>query len=113
MLKNLSPTDKNIFYKYLIYTIQKIRLSMRSMKILLDIDDTSLIYNKEIKQCEEHPQLRRLIEEHTVILYSGNPDIKMYAKKWKANGYILKAEDKIPKADILHYNNHRRLLLPE
>lgn len=78
---------------------------MRSMKILLDIDDTSLIYNKETKQYEEHPQLRRLFKNHTIILYSGNPDIKMYAEKWKTNGYILKAEDKIPEADILIDND--------
>lgn len=75
------------------------------MKILLDIDDTSLIYNKKIKKYEEHPKLRRLIEEHMVILYSGNPEIKMYAEKWKTNGYILKAEDKLPKADVLIDND--------
>ncbi len=75
------------------------------MKILLDIDDTALIYNKELKIYEEHPRLHELISKHTIILFSGNPDIDKYYKQWKTKGFIPKGGFDFPKADVLIDNN--------
>lgn len=77
-----------------------------NIKILLDIDDTALLYDKKKKVWLEHPQLRNLIENFNVILYSGNPAIEDYHLKWKTNGFILKAEDCTPKADVLIDNDY-------
>jgi hypothetical protein len=75
------------------------------MKILLDIDDTALIYNKKLKVYKEHKRLRELLLKHHVVLYSGNPDIELYYNKWGAKGYLSKGVDYIPKADVLIDNN--------
>ena len=75
------------------------------MKILLDIDDTALIYNKKLKAYEEHKRLMELLLKHYVVLYSGNPDIELYYNKWGAKGYLSKGSDYIPKADVLIDNN--------
>jgi biotin-(acetyl-CoA carboxylase) ligase len=71
------------------------------MKILLDIDDTSLILKDGSTNYQEHPRLSELIETHQVFLYSGNTEIEKYYKKWKTKGYISKSADEYPKADVL------------
>lgn len=76
------------------------------MKILLDIDDTSLLTNDSGKTWSVHPMLSQLISEHHVVLYSGNPDIAYYAKEWKAHGYISKGQPTHPKADVLIDNDY-------
>ena len=75
------------------------------MKILLDIDDTALITKDKGKTWTEHKLLHQLIREHTVILYSGNPDIAEYSKKWKTSGFIPKGSDSFPTADVLIDND--------
>jgi len=75
------------------------------MKILLDIDDTALITKDRGKTWNEHPRLTELISSYTVYLYSGNPDIYEYYKKWKTAGYIPKGNDHIPVADVLIDND--------
>lgn len=76
------------------------------MKILLDIDDTSLLYDRESAVWREHPRLKELIAGHEVYLYSGNPDISEYCAKWRTKGYISKWSDTVPKADVLIDNNY-------
>ena len=71
------------------------------MKILLDIDDTSMIINPKTRQYEEHPKLRDVLSNYEVYLYSGNPEIAEFHKKWKTKGYISKESDTYPKADVL------------
>ena len=75
------------------------------MKILLDIDDTAIIYNKKLQTWEEHKRLKELFEKHDVVLFSGSPDIELYYKKWEAKGFIPKGSNHIPKADVLIDNN--------
>ncbi len=75
------------------------------MKILLDIDDTALIYDKKTKEWKEHPRLNEIINRHEVLLYSGNPDIEKYFEKWKVTGYFPKLSERIPRADVLIDNN--------
>lgn len=75
------------------------------MKILLDIDDTALIYNKSQKEYLEHPRLDELLDNNEVILYSGNSDIAEYYKKWRVKGFIAKSSDSTPTADILIDND--------
>lgn len=75
------------------------------MKILLDIDDTALLTKDRGKTWFEHPRLAELINSHRVVLYSGNPDIEEYYKKWKTAGYIPKYSAGIPTADVLIDNN--------
>lgn len=75
------------------------------MIILLDIDDTALISNDKGKTYNEHPKLRKLLSEYSVVLYSGNPDIRLYYEKWGAAGFIAKGDDKIPEADVLIDND--------
>lgn len=75
------------------------------MKILLDIDDTALISNDRGKTYNEHPRLHELISKHTVILFSGNPDIEKYHNKWKTKGFIPKGGFEFPIADVIIDNN--------
>ena len=75
------------------------------MKILLDIDDTSLISKDKGKTWNEHPRLIELINSETVYLFSGNPDIDKYAKRWNVKGFYPKGNDFIPKAEILIDND--------
>lgn len=75
------------------------------MKILLDIDDTALITNDKGKTWKKHPLLEKLISEHRVFLYSGNPEIDNYSKEWKTAGFIPKGSDTFPKADVLIDND--------
>lgn len=41
------------------------------MKILLDIEDTSLILDKKTLSYYEHPRLQELFSKYTMILFSG------------------------------------------
>lgn len=75
------------------------------MKILLDIDDTALISKDRGKTYHEHPRLHELISNHTVILFSGNPDVEIYHHKWKTKGFIPKGGFDFPTADVLIDNN--------
>lgn len=76
------------------------------MKILLDIDDTAIISEDKGKTYYEHPLLKDLLSKYDVVLFSGNPDIFNYYKKWKAKGYIAKGSDTFPKADVLIDNDY-------
>lgn len=75
------------------------------MKTLLDIDDTALISADKGKTWEEHFRLKDLIKEHSVYLYSGNPDIENYATLWKVKGYFPKGNDYITEGDVLIDND--------
>lgn len=75
------------------------------MKILLDIDDTALITKDRGITWKEHPKLMELIGSYSVFLYSGNPQIAVYAGKWKTVGFIPKGSSFIPKADVLIDND--------
>ena len=77
-----------------------------SLKILLDIDDTALITKDQGKTWIEHPKLWELISSYDVYLYSGNPDIEAYSRKWRTKGYIPKASNYCPQADVLIDNNY-------
>jgi hypothetical protein len=77
-----------------------------NLKILLDIDDTALIYNEKKKMYEEHPRLMELIRNHTVVLYSGNPRIEDFYLKWRTSGFIPKGSDYLPKADVFIDNDY-------
>lgn len=68
--------------------------------ILLDLDNTSLIYNKD-GTYSEHPKLRLLLRHYRVILYSARDDIEDFAKRWDVP-YIWKGyDDLFPQADFL------------
>ena len=71
------------------------------MKILLDIDDTALITTDNGKTWIEHPRLKELLNKHTVILYSANPDIENYYSKWDTKGFFPKGTHAVPKGDVL------------
>ena len=75
------------------------------MKVLLDIDDTALIYNKKKKIWEEHPRLHELIKKHSVFLYSGNEKLEYYYALWKTKGFIPKGLPNMSSADVLIDNN--------
>ena len=77
------------------------------MKILLDIDDTAIITKDRGKTWNEHPRLKELIAKHDVVLYSGNPDIEEYHKKWKTKGFISKSTEYTPLADVLIDNDYK------
>jgi len=68
--------------------------------ILLDLDNTALIFNKD-GTFIEHPKLRLLLKHYRVIIYSARDDIQEFAKRWNVP-YIWKGyEDLFPKADFL------------
>lgn len=75
------------------------------LKILLDIDDTARISKDKGLTYSDHPKLIELIQNYSVYLYSGNPDIAYYAHLWKTCGYIPKGNDSCPKADVLIDND--------
>ena len=75
------------------------------MKILLDIDDTAMLTNDKGKTWYEHPLLKKLLRKHNVYLFSGNPDIEKYAKKWDTKGYYPKGNNFFPMADVLIDND--------
>jgi hypothetical protein len=75
------------------------------MKILLDIDDTAILTVDRGKTWNEHPRLSELLKNHSVFLYSGNPEITTFYKKWKAKGYIPKGTPAVPQGDVLIDNN--------
>jgi hypothetical protein len=82
-------------------------LRTTSLKILLDIDDTALISHDQGKSWTEHPRLNELISSYDVYLYSGNPDIETYSRRWKTKGYIPKGSNYRPQADVLIDNNYK------
>ncbi|MGE5313523.1 MAG: hypothetical protein ACM3Q4_02395 [Acidobacteriota bacterium] len=68
--------------------------------ILLDLDNTALIYNKD-GTFTEHPKLRLLLRHYRVIIYSARDDIQDFAKRWGVP-YIWKGyDDLFPQADFL------------
>ena len=68
--------------------------------ILLDLDNTALIYLKD-GSFTEHPKLRLLLRHYRVIIYSARDDIEDFAKRWDVP-YIWKGyDDLFPKADFL------------
>lgn len=73
---------------------------MKKQSILLDLDNTVLIYSKKDGKVTEHPKLNHLLENYEVILYSGRDDIKEYAEKLSVS-YVWKGDDTIPAADFL------------
>jgi hypothetical protein len=76
------------------------------MKILLDIDDTAIITTDGGKTWNRHPLLFDLIDEHKVVLYSGHPDIALFANVWGTTGYIPKGYyNTYPRAGVL-IDNH-------
>ncbi|MBX3007674.1 MAG: hypothetical protein KF816_06555 [Melioribacteraceae bacterium] len=75
------------------------------LKILLDIDDTARISKDKGRTYSDHPKLKELIQDYSVYLYSGNPDIAEFAHLWKTSGYIPKGNDSYPKADVLIDND--------
>ncbi len=68
--------------------------------ILLDIDNTALVYQKD-GSAQEHPRLQELIKKYRVILYSAREDVEFFAKQWNVP-YIWKGyDDLFPEADFL------------
>lgn len=68
--------------------------------ILLDLDNTALIYQKD-GSYSEHPKLRLLLKHYRVIIYSARDDIEDFAKRWGVP-YIWKGyDDLFPQADFL------------
>lgn len=73
---------------------------MDKKSILLDLDNTVLIYSKRNGEMTIHPKLDHLLDNYKVILYSGRDDIKEFEEKWNVR-YVWKGDDTIPSADFL------------
>jgi hypothetical protein len=73
---------------------------LQRQSILLDLDNTALVFNKN-GTFSEHPKLRLLLKHYRVILYSARDDIEEFAKRWGVP-YIWKGyNDLFPQADFL------------
>jgi hypothetical protein len=73
---------------------------LQKPSILLDLDNTALIFNKD-GTFTEHPKLRLLLKHFRVIIYSARDDIGEFAKRWDVP-YIWKGySDLFPQADFL------------
>lgn len=73
---------------------------MTKQRILLDLDNTALLYDSE-GDYHIHPKLvTDLLPNYTVILYSAREDIESFAKLWDVD-FIWKGDDVIPEADFL------------
>ena len=69
-------------------------------RILLDLDNTALLYRPD-GTYDIHPKLLTdLLPNFTVILFSAREDIADFAKQWDVD-YIWKGDDGIPVADFL------------
>lgn len=90
----------SVIWILLITYWEDINIKMKKQSILLDLDNTVLIYSKKDGKMTEHHKLRHLMENYEVILYSGRDDIKEYADKWNVR-YVWKGDDTIPAADYL------------
>ena len=73
---------------------------MIKYKVLLDLDDTALIYSDTTHEYVEHPKLLDMLTQFDVILFSGRTDIQDFAIKWDVP-FISKDEDVNPTADFL------------
>ncbi|MBL8028721.1 MAG: hypothetical protein JNL74_20015 [Fibrobacteres bacterium] len=71
----------------------------KKLSILLDFDDTVMLANNQ-GVYYEHPLAARIIKQHKVTIYSGNPEAENYAKH-HGIPFIFKGSDKIVEADIL------------
>ncbi|HLP15498.1 MAG TPA: hypothetical protein VK470_04505 [Bacteroidota bacterium] len=68
--------------------------------VLLDLDNTALIYQKD-GSFTEHPKLRLILKHFRIIIYSARDDIEDFAKRWGVP-YIWKGyDDLFPQADFL------------
>ena len=76
---------------------------MQKLKILLDLDNTSLFYNTK-GDIVEHPRLQELISTFDVTLYSARSDIATYGRKWNVPT-IWKGNESYPSADVLIDDN--------
>jgi hypothetical protein len=73
---------------------------LQRQSILLDLDNTALIFHKD-GSFSEHPKLRLLLKHFRVIIYSARDDIEDFAKRWDVP-YIWKGyDDLFPQADFL------------
>ncbi len=68
--------------------------------ILLDLDNTALIFKKD-GTYTEHPKLRLLLKHFRVIIYSSRDDLQDFAKRWDVPCIWKGYDDLFPKADFL------------
>lgn len=73
---------------------------LQRQSILLDLDNTALVFMKD-GTYNEHPKLRLLLKHYRVILYSARDDVGEFANRWGVP-YIWKGyDDLFPEADFL------------